>query len=69
MARNVAYQEGQPLNHFSTAVFDLLDLGEDLTTRRPKTRRGTIFGLQDVAGAYGAGWRRKLLYSRGPPSD
>ena len=30
MARNVAYQEGKPLNHFTTAVFDLLDLGEDL---------------------------------------
>jgi hypothetical protein len=30
MARNVAYQEGKPLNHFTTAVFDLQDLGSDL---------------------------------------
>lgn len=37
MARNVAYQEGRPLNHFTTAVFDLQDLGEDLHHEAPKS--------------------------------
>jgi len=37
MARNVAYQEKKPLNHFTTAVFDLQDLGEDLHHEAPKT--------------------------------
>ncbi len=37
MARNVAYQEGRPLNHFTTAVFDLQDLGEDLRHEAPKS--------------------------------
>ncbi len=30
MVRNVARQEGQQVCHFTTAVFDLIDLGEDL---------------------------------------
>lgn len=30
MARNVALQEGRQIAHFTTAVFDLLDLGEDV---------------------------------------
>ncbi len=37
MARNVAYQEGRPLNHFTTAVFDLQDLGPDLDHEAPKS--------------------------------
>ncbi|NLG48772.1 MAG: hypothetical protein GX552_01515 [Chloroflexi bacterium] len=37
MARNVAYQSGEPLNHFSTAVFDLQDLGEDMRHEAPKS--------------------------------
>jgi len=37
MARNVAYQEGRPLNHFTTAVFDLQDLGPDWHHEAPKT--------------------------------
>jgi hypothetical protein len=37
MSRNVAYQEGKPLNHLTTAVFDLQDLGEDLHHEVPKT--------------------------------
>ena len=37
MARNVAYQEDRPLNHFTTAVFDLHDLGEDPHRELPKT--------------------------------
>jgi hypothetical protein len=28
MARNVAHQEGRRIDHFTTAVFDLVDLGE-----------------------------------------
>jgi len=30
MARNVAHQKGEKINEFTTAVFDLVDLGEDL---------------------------------------
>ncbi|MBI5030367.1 MAG: hypothetical protein HZB51_07560 [Chloroflexi bacterium] len=30
MARNVAHQEGKEINKFTTAVFDLLDLGDDI---------------------------------------
>ncbi|MHB1355351.1 MAG: GSU2086 family protein [Anaerolineae bacterium] len=37
MSRNVAYQEGRPLNHFTTAVFDLQDLGSDLHHEVPKS--------------------------------
>jgi hypothetical protein len=37
MARNVAYQDGLPLNHFTTAVFDLHDLGDDLSAEAPKS--------------------------------
>lgn len=37
MARNVAFQEGRPLNHFTTAVFDLQDLGPDLAHEAPKS--------------------------------
>lgn len=38
MARNVAAQEGRAIAHFTTAVFDLIALGEaDLRTEAPKT--------------------------------
>jgi len=37
MARNVAAQEGRQINRFTTAVFDLLDLGDDLSHEAPKT--------------------------------
>lgn len=37
MARNVAHQEGRKINKFTTAVFDLLDLGEDLNHEAAKT--------------------------------
>ncbi|MBM4458827.1 MAG: hypothetical protein FJ011_13830 [Chloroflexi bacterium] len=37
MARNVAHQEGRRINQFTTAVFDLLDLGPDLQHEAPKT--------------------------------
>ncbi|MDH7570205.1 MAG: hypothetical protein QHJ73_11540 [Armatimonadota bacterium] len=37
MARNVARQEGRQICHFTTAVFDLLDLGEDLQAEPPKS--------------------------------
>ncbi len=37
MARNVAHQRGEKINRFTTAVFDLIDLGEgDLHTEAPK---------------------------------
>jgi hypothetical protein len=37
MARNVAFQEGRQINRFTTAVFDLLELGDDLGHEAPKT--------------------------------
>lgn len=37
MARNVSRQEGRQICHFTTAVFDLLTLGEDLSAEVPKT--------------------------------
>jgi len=37
MARNVAYQEGSEIRHFTTAVFDLLDLGPDYHHEAPKS--------------------------------
>jgi len=37
MARNVAHQEGQQINRFTTAVFDLQDLGPDLHHEAPKS--------------------------------
>jgi hypothetical protein len=37
MARNVACQEGQRINQFTTAVFDLLDLGPDYHREAPRS--------------------------------
>jgi len=37
MARNVARQEGEVIAHFTTAVFDLIHLGDDLETEAPKS--------------------------------
>ncbi|HID24536.1 MAG TPA: hypothetical protein EYP14_19355 [Planctomycetaceae bacterium] len=36
MARNVAHQRGESIRHFTTAVFDLVDLGEDTAHEAPK---------------------------------
>ena len=36
MARNVAHQEGRRINQFTTAVFDLIDLGDDLSHEASK---------------------------------
>jgi hypothetical protein len=36
MARNVAHQEGRRIAHFTTAVFDLIELAEDLTHEAPR---------------------------------
>ena len=36
MARNVAIQKGKEINQFTTAVFDLVDLGEDLHSEASK---------------------------------
>ncbi len=36
MARNVAHQEGRFIRHFTTAVFDLPSLGDDLSHEAPK---------------------------------
>lgn len=36
MARNVAFQKGHKINEFTTAVFDLVDLGENLHQEAPK---------------------------------
>ncbi len=37
MARNVAHQEGRQIAHFTTGVFDLLDLQGDFHAEAPKT--------------------------------
>jgi hypothetical protein len=37
MARNVARQEGKQVANFTTAVFDLPELGEDFEAEPPKT--------------------------------
>jgi len=37
MARNVAHQESREIRRFTTAVFDLVDLGDDLSTEAPKS--------------------------------
>lgn len=37
MARNVAHQQGESIRHFTTAVFDLPDLGTDTHREAPKT--------------------------------
>src|SRR5690606_17753912 len=36
MARNVAHQEGRAITDFTAAVFDLVDLGEDLDREADK---------------------------------
>lgn len=37
MARNVAIQEGRAIRHFTTAVFDIVPLGDDLQSEAPRT--------------------------------
>jgi hypothetical protein len=37
MARNVAHQEGRPIAHFTTAVFDLIPLDDDYRKQAPKS--------------------------------
>jgi hypothetical protein len=37
MARNVAHQEGRRISRFTTAVFDLIDIGDDRSHEAPKT--------------------------------
>lgn len=37
MARNVARQQGRTLSRFATAVFDMVELGGDLSKEAPKT--------------------------------
>jgi len=43
MARNVAHQEGKRINQFSTALFDLIDLGPDIHQEAPKTEARYYF--------------------------
>ncbi|MEW6233238.1 MAG: hypothetical protein AB1566_13110 [Chloroflexota bacterium] len=43
MARNVARQEGRRINEFTTAVFDLQDLGPDVHHEAPKTEAQYYF--------------------------
>jgi hypothetical protein len=37
MARNVAHQEGREIKNFTTGVFDIVDIGEELEKEAPKT--------------------------------
>jgi len=46
MARNVAHQEGEAIRRFTTAVFDLLDLGPDPTAGAPKAEARYYFRPQ-----------------------
>lgn len=43
MARNIAHQEGRRINQFSTALFDLFDLGPDIHLEAPKTEARYYF--------------------------
>ena len=43
MARNVARREGREIRRFTTAVFDLLDLPEDIHAELPKTEPGYYY--------------------------
>ena len=43
MARNVAHQEGRVIKHFTTAVFDMIDLGDDLSKEMPKSDQRYYF--------------------------
>jgi hypothetical protein len=43
MARNVVRQEGRRINEFTTAVFDLQDLGSDVHHEAPKTEAAYYF--------------------------
>jgi hypothetical protein len=43
MARNVAQRRGESIAHFTTGVFDLTDLGEDLHHEAPKTQAAYYF--------------------------
>jgi len=43
MARNVAHQEGRRINRFTTAVFDLVDLGPDYHREAPKSAPNYYF--------------------------
>jgi hypothetical protein len=43
MARNVAHQEGHTIKYFTTAVFDLIDLGPDFRDEAPKTSAAYYF--------------------------
>jgi hypothetical protein len=37
MSRNVAHQQGREIKHFTTAVFDMIDLGENQDKEAPKS--------------------------------
>jgi hypothetical protein len=43
MARNVARQRGEAINLFTTAVFDLTDLGPDIQHEAPKDQAAYYF--------------------------
>ena len=43
MARNVARQEGREIAHFTTAVFDLIELPDDLSQTPPKSQAAYFY--------------------------
>jgi hypothetical protein len=43
MSRNVAHQQGRVIRDFTTAVFDLLPIGDDIHEELPKTNPGYYF--------------------------
>lgn len=42
-ARNVVHQNGKRIEHFTTAVFDLIDLGRDIHHEAPKNKASYYF--------------------------
>ena len=43
MARNVVHQNGKRIEHFTTAVFDVIDLGPDIHHEAPKDKASYYF--------------------------
>ena len=67
MARNVAHQQGGEIRRFTTAVFDLPELGGQLHSEAPKTDPALLLPpVQDRAGA-DRGRRRDELLRPGRP--
>ena len=65
MARNVARQQGQEIRHFTTAVFDLVDLPADFRGGTPVQGSSAVLlpSVEDDPGADRGRRRTELLLS------